>query len=353
MRSLALLLPPLLLVGCPSKSPAPAVTPALPTAAPGPVAAHVNGRPILIAELTRQAGSPGYGETRAVRLRKQLDVLIDQELYAELAEGRGLATHPDVVQAGKDQSVARLQAELMKQVEAQPVDDEQLRSRYEARYEDFYRPEQVEVATAVLPTREAALAFVRAARRRISGNRFDYRDIFARTARAHGATATLPAWVIRLDDGGRLPKPHSDAVFALPDVGALSMPHLADGGYVVFQRTGRRDRKLIPFEQARLRLVNGVRKERRAAALDAVVAKASARLKVQTFEDLLDKVVMNVQAPTAKKGSQGQRMSQDAVMRRAPTSPNTIRSSRSSTPGTTSGASAKPAKPRTQAPPGP
>lgn len=316
-----------------------------------PVVATINGRPLLTEELRIRAGIPAYAESPQDNLRQVLDQLIDREILAGVAERQGFADDPDVIEAGRNAAIAKLTDEVVRKVEQTPVTDEELQARYDSRFEQFYRPVQVEVASATFPTQEQALTFVRSARRRISASRFDYRGLFQRTAAAHDGKTRQPAWVISLDDGGTLPKPHSDAIFALPDVGALTMPLLADGGWVVFQRTGRRDKRLTPFREARPRLIHDIRRQRRSSALDKLVTEGAARLKVERFDDLLDKVVISVTPPTNANGAQGQRSIQPDVMRRAPTSPNTVSSSRSSSSGTISGASASPSSPSSQDPP--
>ena len=130
--------------------------------AEGPVLATVAGVPITAGSLQRHLDSLApFTRSRyksPARRRELLDTLIRFELLAQEAERLGLDERPEIRQSQKQMMIRQLIREVLPErlPKLEEITDEDLRAAYEARRQDYERPEQVRAAHILLESEEEA-----------------------------------------------------------------------------------------------------------------------------------------------------------------------------------------------------
>lgn len=272
--------------GGPSPSlPAPTYTPSPPTATPEPLAALINGEPILLAdfesELARYQSAFGIDLASTSTDKEQiLQVLVDQRLLAQAATTNGAK----VSEASLDQKIGRIAEELGGLSQLETWLDENFYSAQ--RFRDALAEEMLAQQMVERITSEVSVNAVHVrARHIVVSNRSEAEQLHQRilagedfgelAAEYSTDVSTRPAG----GDLGWFPAGHllsmevETAAFAL-EPGQMSEIVESDFGYHLIQTLEREDRLLAPDALMRLQeqsVTNWLRAQREAADIQIII----------------------------------------------------------------------------------
>jgi peptidyl-prolyl cis-trans isomerase C len=191
-----------------------------------------------------------------------LNELVNHFMVANSEEGQALAAQPDVV-AALQVARARLIAQtfIRQQLEESPVDEAELRERYDQQYSG---PGKTEFkARHILLTTEAE---ARDAIAELDGGA-DFAELA--TARSTGPSKTVGGdlgWF----EGDQMVEAFSTATAALEDGSYSREPVKTQFGWHVILREGSREQPRPAFDEVRANLEQEVQRERIAAVINAI-----------------------------------------------------------------------------------
>jgi len=213
-----------------------------------------------------------------IKRRELLFELYAERRLARVAQQRGVDQQPDV-QAQLVQTQRKLLVNALIQQEQAALKLPDFTALAEEYYlthrQDYQHPERIRAAHILWKTScaceeaekraqaEAALKELRAGA--------DFAELAQQRSDDKGSAANggdLGLWITR----GKLVKPFEDAVFALPEPGALSEVIKTDYGYHIIKLIAHEPAATLPFEQVKDRIIEDQAKKYRAAAHKAFVA---------------------------------------------------------------------------------
>ncbi|MET0344528.1 MAG: peptidyl-prolyl cis-trans isomerase [Polyangiales bacterium] len=229
------------------------------------------------------------------QLRQLVDDMLRTELLAREADKRGYGRDPAVGRTVKESAAqALVRAEVEDKVTPQSIPQDDVRAYYDAHPDEFHRP----------PMRRASLIVVGAADEaaRIAGEakKADARG-FAELAKQHSQDSDTKAhggdlgYITREPSAGRSEPSVAEGVraatFALAQVGDTSAPiALDDGRQAIVRLAGERPARHQSVDDAGPSIRAKLWRERRQAALDALVARLRARDKPEVHTDRIYRI---------------------------------------------------------------
>lgn len=238
------------------------------------------------------------------RKREMLDTMIRFELLVQEARRLGLDRDPSMARLEMQALVDELlRTEVDAKVHLEDITDAEVRADYDAHPEAWNQPEQVRASHIRVADRalaERLLAQLTAAPADV--------ELFRRLAREHSNDAATKnaggdlRFFGRPEQGVRAvggpPVPVVEAAFALTEVGALA-PRVvsSEDGFHVVRLGARRQAMARSFEEVRRTIQDRLFRERRAAAIDALVALL--RQEGQVREDAAALADIQIDVPEA------------------------------------------------------
>lgn len=238
------------------------------------------------------------------RRRELLDQMVRFELLAQGAASRGFDDLPEVQRARNQILIRRFLArEFDDRIQLSDVSDADVAAYYEAHRDQFHMPEQVRASHILLATAAEAQRVMRL----VQANPEDVRlfrslaEQFNRDPNSQDRYGDL-GFFSRVDqrraDEPDLPAELVDAAFALDTIGTVSPTVVSSPrGFHIVKLTGRRSPLDRTLEEARETIRNRLWRERREAAVEALVERLRAESDVEEHLELLSEV--HIDAPPA------------------------------------------------------
>jgi peptidyl-prolyl cis-trans isomerase C len=281
------------------------------------VVARVDGQPITRADLERRlADRAPFVRARYATPEKRkelLDSVVRFEVLAREAESRGYARDPDVIRVQKQRAIDRMIAEeIDKKLRPEAIPREELERIYQQHPEEFTQQEAVRFDQILV--RDPAKAKHVAALARALGPRDEqgFRRLVATYSEDEDSKSRAGDSTFLERDSKDAPLVVVEAAFA-----AFSTPSQAQGapgrilgpleserGHHILRLTQRRERFLRPFETVEPLLRTRAVEQRRRQEVEAWIAEARRRAKVEIYQDRLDKPGQN---PPQKPLVEGQK----------------------------------------------
>lgn len=235
--------------------------------APPDLVAMVAERPVRWAEVEAELRSQAAEETAALSspiLSMLLDAYLDEIVLDQYARLRGWGD--------ADPVVTMLEAEL----EARPVDAEDVAAAYAARADQFDLPARLRLRQLLLPDRPTA---EEAARRLAAGDDF----LVVSQALSQDPNASQGGIQPGTFTAEELPPPFADTLLALAE-GEVSPILQAPHGFHIFQVTERLAAEVLPLELARDELAETLRREQADGLLQELLEEARLAVPCRIFE---------------------------------------------------------------------
>jgi peptidyl-prolyl cis-trans isomerase C len=223
-----------------------------------------------------------------------VESLLKLALMSREAERRGFGKDMAVRHTAKDGAIqALVRSEVDEKVTPQSVSDAELSAYYAAHPAEFQRPAERRASYLKLSTREEAEALLteaKAADLRGFGELAKERSTDAETKLRGG---DLGYFVEQPDDAGaglgRIDTALRSAVFALKAPGDTSPEPIAvDGGFAIVRYTGERPALHADLTAASAGIRNRLWREKRTAAVNALIEGVRVREKPEVFRDRVD-----------------------------------------------------------------
>jgi peptidyl-prolyl cis-trans isomerase C len=273
-----------------------------PAVAEADVVARVDGRPItrsdLEQRLTDQSAFVRARYTAPEKRKELLDSVVRFEVLAREAQSRGYAQDPDVLRWQKQRAIDRMiAAEIDGKLRPESITREELERVYREHAEDFTQKEairfdQIVVRDAAKANRVAVLARALPAEHDQHGQGF--RQLVAAHSEDEDSKSRGGDSTFLERDSHDAPKPVLDAAFAavtsgLPASasGRILGPIATERGHYVVRLSQRREPFLRPFETVEPLLRTRAIERRRRQEIEAWVAEARGRAKIEIYEDRL------------------------------------------------------------------
>ena len=257
----------------------------------GDALATVGDAVITTADVERRlAGLSPYERARYTSLeqrRELLDNMIRFEVLAQEAQRRGFDEHPDVVRTVKELMIQRMMEDKLGELDPGDIPTEELRAFYEARADEFHRPEEVRASVIVLRDRGRAEAILEDAQD-ASPRRFrelvEAHSIDAKTRERGGDLRYFTR------DTEDLPQPLIDAAFSAGPGEVKGPIDGGDGSYLIVKRTGHRPAIERTFEDVIPQIRNRVYRKQRAEAQAKFLEELRAATEIDIREDALEAI---------------------------------------------------------------
>lgn len=213
--------------------------------------------------------------------RRLLEGLVRFEILAEAAKGSGWLDEPEVVRAWKQQGVQKfIQARIGEATAAESISHQDVQDFYEANKQArFTQPEAVHLKQIVLPNERVAQEVLRQARELPAQDD----RAFAELARAKSLDAVTGQ---RGGDLGFLSmvSPATDPILTaaagLRQPGEICGPIETPKGWTILRLVAKRSAVIQPLEDVETNIRQALQRQRREAALDALIADLRKKAKV-------------------------------------------------------------------------
>jgi len=266
----------------------------------GQVLAKVGNTEITVGDVAEELASKGsFIRTRyqsPERRREFLDQMIRFELLAQEAERRGYDELPEVARSRKQMMIRRFLAERFGSEGPESIPDEDVREYYEAHRTEFHTPAQVRASHILVRDRATAQRVLRQLLQAPSDTR-----LYRRLAQEHNTDeATRDRFgdlrffsrpSERTENEPEIPDAVAEAAFSIQNIGGLHpTPVQADDGWHIVKLTGRRAAMHRSLEEASTPIRTRLHRERREAAIQALIDELRAESDVEENLEALQNV---------------------------------------------------------------
>lgn len=272
------------------------------------VLATVGDREITVGEFAeRLASQSPYLRARfesPERRREFLDNYIRFELLVLEAKRRGYEDRPEIKRARRQAMVQQfIKTEVDAKLQLSDVSQADMKAYYEAHKGEYDRPAQVRASQIVVKDKKTAERLLKKATAK--------RDLpeFRKLAREYSQDEATAAGGGDLQffaaEGGDGPPPQIRKVaFSLRRTGNVySKLVKTDAGYHIVALTGKRPQLTRTFEQAKRSIRHKLLKEKKDAAMEALLAKLRSEIKVEVDTEALKEIKVEAPGSSGAGGS--------------------------------------------------
>ncbi len=265
----------------------------------------IGDRTITVGEFAdRLASQSPYLQSRfesPERRREFLDNLVRFELLVYEAKRRGYAEKPEIQRARRTAMTQQLiKKEVDAKVKLAEITDEEIQAVYDANPHEFDRPAQVRASDILVKDRaEAEKVLAEARKSDINQFRKLAREKSENEAnRRDGGDLQFFA----ADAEGHPPKAVRDAAFTLKRVGEV-FPNLikTPEGYHIVMLTGKRAALKRTYEQAKRAIRHKLAREKKEAAMEALLDRLRKDIEVEIDYDALADVRVDIPGPAKER----------------------------------------------------
>jgi len=229
-----------------------------------------------------------------------LDGLVRFELLADEALRKGYQNDPDLIRMYKQWLVARLvQKNFDPQFDSKAIPVDEVRSNYEAHKQEMMRPEQRRAVEVVVKTEVIANKVLVLARKLAKEDNNGFVDLVKGYSedplaiRRNGELGVL----VPSGANSHVQQPVVDAIFALVAPGDVGGPIKANDGFHIVRLLSKEPPAIPSFEEMEPQIRERLNKERRDKGMSEWVARLKADVKVEVFENVLEKVKVDTTSP--------------------------------------------------------
>ncbi len=265
----------------------------------------IGDRTITVGEFAdRLASQSPYLQSRfesPERRREFLDNLVRFELLVYEAKRRGYAEKPEIQRARRTAMTQQLiKKEVDAKVKLAEITDEEIQAVYDANPHEFDRPAQVRASDILVKDRaEAEKVLAEARKSDINQFRKLAREKSENEANSRdGGDLQFFA----ADAEGHPPKAVRDAAFTLKRVGEV-FPNLikTPEGYHIVMLTGKRATLKRTYEQAKRAIRHKLAREKKEAAMEALLDRLRKDIEVEIDYDALADVRVDIPGPAKER----------------------------------------------------
>ncbi len=230
------------------------------------------------------------------RRREFLDNFIRFELLVYEAKRKGYGDRPEIVRTRRQAMVKELIAkEVDEKLSLSDVSQDEMKAYYDAHKDEFDRPAQMRASHILLTDKKAAEQMLKRA--------LDKKDLktFRAMAKQHSkdegtATSGGDLQFFAKDAGEGPPAAIRKATFSLKKTGDVYDKLVqTDDGYHLVMLTGKRPALTRTLEQAKRSIRHKILREKKDAAMAALLEKLRAEIKVEIDEEALKQIRINTE----------------------------------------------------------
>ena len=264
------------------------------------VLATVGDETITVGEFANELATKGsYIRTRynsPERRREFLDQMIRFELLAQEAARRGYDELPEVRRTRKQMMIRRFLEERFEHGGPEAIPEADIRTFFDEHADEFNTPAQVRASHILFRDRSTAERVLR----ELAAAPADLR-LYRRLAEQHNTDSatrdrfgdlrffSMPA--DRREGDTAVPDPVAEAAFAIERIGGMASEVVhSDAGYHIIKLTGRRAALHRTFEEAQRSIRSRLHRERREAAIEALLEELRTEADVEENLEVLDEL---------------------------------------------------------------
>ncbi len=231
--------------------------------------------------------------------------IIRNEVLVRAAIEEGLDKDPEVIKAARQMMVQKLiQRKFKNIIKPSDISDKEIQEYFEAHKKDYNRPEQRRASHILIrPKNQSAAAWKEAKKRaekilkEVKKNPAKFADIAREKSedRGNAALGGDLGYFARTEDGGRMQKEFSDAVFRMKQINDITGPVKTKYGYHIIKLTGIRKPRSTTLDEVKNSIRNILYKQKRAEMFEKYMKELRKKYNVEILDDALRSI--------AKKGS--------------------------------------------------
>jgi peptidyl-prolyl cis-trans isomerase C len=266
------------------------------------VLASIDGVPITVREfqdrINKQSPYIRARYTSPEQKKEFLDNLVRFEVLALEAKAQGFDKNSDVVRTMKQVMIQKLMKERFDTgISPEDVSEEEMQAYYKESEAEFHKPEEVRVSAIIIDKKAVAEATAKLALGEKGASNKGFRELVAlhstdKDSKVRGGD--LRYFTATNTD---IPKSVIDAAFGLKKTGNVVGP--VDGGngnFYILKQTGHRKAIDKSFDEVKRQIQNRLYRDKRTQAQKDFVTELKAKAKIQTFDDALSKVQIDMSA---------------------------------------------------------
>ncbi len=275
------------------------------------VLATIDGVPITVGEFQERINKQSpfiRARYNSTEQRKEfLDTLVRFEVLALEARAQGFDKNADVVRTMKQVMIQKLmKGHLEKGISPEDISEEEMLAAYEASDAEFHKPEEVRVSAIIINKKSNAEKIAKEALGEKGASNKGFREL----VRLHSTDAESK---VRGGDlryftaaNTEIPKAVVDAAFGLKKTGSVVGPiDGSDGNFYILKQTGHRKAIDKKFDEVKRQIQNRIYRDKRTQAQADFVTGLRKKAKIETFDDALSKVQIDMSGAGGAPGSHG------------------------------------------------
>lgn len=245
---------------------------------------------------------PAYVQMRynsPERRKEFLKAMVEFEILAMEAKREGYESHPDVIQALKDEMVKIYTHDVIDNlVKISDIKDEDIKKYYEEHYSEFHRPEQKRLAHILIKNKDNAIKIAKELKSKISANKGQARIIFneyvlkysedEKTKNTGGDLSYFP----RIDSVSDIQTPMEveKAKDALKNIFDISDVVSSSDGYHIVMLTGKKPEIARTLQEVKRLIQTRIFRDLKEKAKNEFVENLKKNSKVEIYYDNLNKL---------------------------------------------------------------
>lgn len=266
------------------------------------VLASIDGVPITVREFQDRINKQSpyirarYNSTE--QKKEFLDNLVRFEVLALEAKAQGFDKNPDVVRTMKQVMIQKLMKERFDTgITPEDISEEEMQAYYKESAAEFHKPEEVRVSAIIINKKELAESTAKLALGEKGASNKGFRELVALHSTDKDSKVRGGDLRYFTSDNTDIPKPVVDAAFGLKKTGSVVGP--IDGGngnFYILKQTGHRKAIDKSFDEVKRQIQNRLYRDKRTQAQKDFVTELKAKAKIETFDDALSKVQIDMSA---------------------------------------------------------
>jgi peptidyl-prolyl cis-trans isomerase C len=275
------------------------------------VLATIDGVPITVGEFQDRINKQSpFIRTRysSIDQKKEfLESLVRFEVLALEAKEQGFDKNPDVVRTMKQVMIQKLMKDHLENgLTPDDISEEEMQAAYQESEAEFHKPEEVRVSAIIIGTKSAADKVAKEALGEKGSSNKGFRELVKQ--HSTDAESKVRGGDLRYFTSAstELPKPVIDAAFGLKKTGSVVGP--IDGGngnFYILKQTGHRKAIDKSFDEVKRQIQNRLYRDKRTKAQAEFVANLKKKAKIETFDDALSKVQIDMSGTQGDDHSAG------------------------------------------------
>lgn len=225
------------------------------------------------------------------RKKELLENLVRFEVMAREARARGYDRDPDVQRAVKQQMITQfMQKEFEAKHKPEDVPDAEVEAYFAKHSDEFQRQEEVRVSQIITKDKARAQKAAAEAKAAPAADPKVFRDLVAKYSEDEDSKQRGGDLTFFDRKNTQLPKAVVEAAFTLKEVGDVAGPVQTEKGFHVLKLTQKRPGFSRTLAEVKPEIQRRLYRDVRSKKMDEFIAEMRNKVKVEIFEDQLEKI---------------------------------------------------------------